>query len=148
MTVEINKTFFIKIIIVLALCIGCFCLGIFLRFSSTSENPQKLINGITISQETAEELAKSLNIGGEALKSTSSYEKAVLDGINVLKESNKTGLKCIELLDEAFIENEKLTEKYLSVNTNIIVNELQKAEEQALIYEKLFDEYKNIKEQN
>jgi len=148
MTVEINKTLFIKIIVVLALCIGCFCFGRFLRFSSVTEDSQKLINGITISQETVEELNKNLNIGGEALKSVSSYEKAILDSVSALNESNKTGLKCIELLDEAFIENEKLTEKYLSVNTDIIINELQKAEEQALIYEKLFDEYRNIKEQN
>lgn len=148
MTVEINKTFFIKIIVVLALCIICFCFGKFLRFSSISKDSQELINGITISQETVEELNKNLNIGGEALKSVSSYEKAILDSVSALNESNKTGLKCIELLDEAFIENEKLTEKYLSVNTNIIINELQKAEEQALIYEKLFDEYRNIKEQN
>ena len=148
MTVEINKTLFIKITVVLALCIGCFCFGRFLRFSSVTEDSQKLIDGITISQETVEELNKSLNIGGEALKSVSSYEKAILDSVSALNESNKTGLKCIELLDEAFIENEKLTEKYLSVNTDIIINELQKAEEQALIYEKLFDEYRNIKEQN
>ena len=147
MTVEISKAFFIKIIIVLTLCIGCFCLGRFLRFSSISKDSQKLIDGIAISQKTVEELTRNLNISGESLKSAGSYEKAILDSINTLNKSNKAGLKCIELLDEAFIENEKLTEKYLSVNTDIIVNELQKAEEQALIYEKLFDEYKNIREQ-
>lgn len=147
MTIEINKTFFIKIIVILTLCIGCFCLGRFLRFSNVSKDSQKLIDGITISQETVEELARNLSISRESLKSAGSYEKAILDSVNTLNKSNKAGLKCIELLDEAFLENEKLTEKYLSVNTDIIVNELQKAEEQALIYEKLFDEYKNIREQ-
>lgn len=147
MTIKIDKIFFIKLAVVLVLCASCFCLGRFLRFSKISGKSQKLVEGITISQETAEELAQHLNIGGEALKSASSYEKALLEGVDALSKSSDTGLKCVELLNDAFNENQKITEKYLSINTDVIVTELQKAEEQALVYENLFREYKRLMEE-
>lgn len=147
MTIKIDKIFFIKLAVVLVLCASCFCIGRFLRFSKISGKSQKLVDGITISQEMAKELAQHLNIGGEALKSSTSYEEALLESVDALSRSNDTGLKCIELLNDAFNENQKITEKYLSVNTDVIVTELQKAKEQALAYENLFKKYERLMEE-
>jgi hypothetical protein len=147
MEIKIDKAFFIKLIIVVILCISCFCLGRFLRFSDKSNNAENLVDGITISQETAKRMAQKLNIGEAALESADLYEKAVIDGLDTLSESNEKGLECMNMLNEAFIANRDITEKYKSLKTDVIVNELKKAQEQALVYEKLFNDYKALKEE-
>jgi len=147
MEIKIDKAFFTKLIVVVILCMICFCLGRFLRFSDKSGNAQNLVDGITISQETAKKMAQKLNIGEAALKSADLYEKAVIESLDTLSESNEKGLECMNMLNEAFIANKNITEKYKSLKTDVIVNELKKAQEQALVYEKLFNDYKALEEE-
>lgn len=95
---KITKKHIIACCITIALCIGSFCAGRFIRFGRISGTSQQLIDGVVLSRETADKLADELNIARASLSSSKDYGQTILEGIGELRKASEVGRLCSDAI--------------------------------------------------
>jgi len=94
--IKINKSFFIKLGIIIILCITCFCAGRFIRFRGISESSQQLESGIVLAGSQADSIIDGLIASGYLLESSKTDGRAILNAFEKLQRSNEKFGVCIE----------------------------------------------------
>lgn len=96
MEIKINKSFFIKLGIIIILCITCFCAGRFIRFGRISESSQQLESGIVLAGSQADSIIDGLIASGYLLESSRNNGSAIINAFEKLQRSNEKLGVCIE----------------------------------------------------
>lgn len=96
MEIKINKSFFIKLVAIIILCITCFCAGRFIRFRGISESSQQLESGIVLAGSQANSIIDGLVASGYLLESSKTDGRAILNAFEKLQRSNEKFGVCIE----------------------------------------------------
>lgn len=95
---KISKKHIIACCITIALCIGSFCAGRYIRFEGISGTSQQLIDGVVLSRETADKLADELNIARASLSSSKDYGQTILEGLGELRKASEIGRLCSDAI--------------------------------------------------
>lgn len=112
MEIQITRKKVIYSIITVVLCISFFCIGRFVRFRGVSGTGDKLIEGIVLSRDTADQIFDILNIAESAISSSDEYSKAIIRGIAELQQSNAVGKLCLDEIKRTIEDSERFTEEF------------------------------------
>ena len=96
MEIKIDKNFFIKFGVVIALCAISFCAGRFIRFRGISKSSQQLESGIVLAGSQADSIIDGLITSGYLLESSKTDGRAILNAFEKLQCSNEKFGVCIE----------------------------------------------------
>lgn len=147
LTVEINKNFFIKIGIVIVLCVGCFFLGRCTAFNSKTEH--KLIDALDDLSETNQAILKDLQDAGCSIEAAQDYADLFISIVQDWQEANKKLENTSGQMTDVSRAQGKLIENMLSVYEKAANEQLDVIEvmiEKATEYERLLKEYMNEKD--
>ena len=147
MEIKIDKKFFIKLGIIIILCVSCFFTGRYTRFKGVSGTGEQLVSGIILSRDTVDTISNNLYIADAATKSADELGRAIINGIRELQRNNEiTKLLTNEIIGSVE-NNKKITAEVESTYTDIsestefaIDLAIKRAEE----YERLIDALQQI----
>ena len=147
MEIKIDKKIFIKLGIIIILCVSCFFAGRYTRFKGVSGTSEQLVSGIILSRDTVDTISNNLYIADAATKSADELGRAIINGIRELQRNNEiTKLLTNEIIG-SIENNKKITAEVESTYTDIsestefaIDLAIKRAEE----YERLIDALQQI----
>lgn len=147
LTIEINKSFFIKIGIVIVLCVGCFFLGRCTAFNSKTEH--KLIDALDDLSETNQAILKDLQDAGCSIEAAQDYADLFISILQDWSEANKKLEDMSSQMTDISRAQGRLIENMLSVYEKAVDEQLDALDiiiEKATEYERLLKEYMNEKD--
>ena len=149
MEIKVDKNLFIKLGIVVAMCVSCFLIGRFVRFGSggVSSAGRELIEGIVLAGDTADTIADRLAISGAAVDAAGDVGFAILRGIEELQRTNEVQRICLDNI----IRETELTQQNLEIiqsnytgMADAIDIGFQMAIEQSSAYERIIGELRSF----
>lgn len=118
MTITIDKKFFIKLGIVLVLCIACFFLG---RCSRSVNVSSKLENELKNLDDMTQELYDDLIEAGFSIESAKHHSEKMQQMLNSMSDSMKDAQKLAENAEKASAENQKIIDDFMDVYTKATI---------------------------
>lgn len=118
MTITIDKKFFIKLGIVLVLCIVCFFLG---RCSRSVNVSSKLENELENLDDMTQELYDDLIEAGFSIESAKHHSEKMQQMLNSMSDSMKDAQKLAENAEKASAENQKIIDDFMDVYTKAAI---------------------------
>jgi hypothetical protein len=139
MEIKINKNFFIKFGIVVALCFASFCFG-YSRLSGISGIHGELEQRIVLAGNTADSILDELGIARPTGQSAADTGYAILRGIQKLSKSNETARVCLDEIKrevELTEQNAEIIKQSFDGVSDAIDYGWRVTENQALAYERI-----------
>lgn len=112
MTITIDKKFFIKLGIVLALCVACFFLG---RCSRSTNVSSKLGEELENLDDMTQELYEDLINAGFSIESAKHHSEKMQQMLNSMSDSMKDAQKQFEEAEKVSAENQKIIDDFMEV---------------------------------
>ena len=136
MTITIDKKFFIKLGIVLALCVACFFLG---RCSRSTNVSSKLGEELENLDDMTQELYDDLINAGFSIESAKHHSEKMQQMLNSMSDSMKDAQKQFEEAEQSFIETKKLIDDLKEIYNKAAedgLNAVDKMVDKAVLLEK------------
>ena len=119
MEIKITKFTIIRIVVVVVLCVGCFCAGRFIRFGRVSGASEQLISGIVQAGDDTNKIIDQLVASGASAESAAKYGRLIDGVIRELREENeKLGVSTNEAI-RAIESNKRIADIVQSASASL-----------------------------
>lgn len=119
MEIKITKFTIIRIVVVVVLCVGCFCAGRFIRFGRVSGASEQLISGIIQAGNDTNKIIDQLVASGASTESAAKYGQLIDGVIRELREENeKLGVSTDEAV-RAIESNKRIADIVQSASASL-----------------------------
>lgn len=149
MTITIDKKFFIKLGIVLALCVACFFLG---RCSRSVNVSSKLEDELTNLDDMTQELYDDLINAGFSIESAKHHSEKMQQMLSSMSDSMKDAQKMADNAEKMAAENQKIIDELIEIYNKAaedglnaldkMVDKVEILEKKAALCDKLLEKLK------